>query len=55
MKEIDEKFDKSEKSLANMLINQFSTLKLIGVHGFHDQIMHMIDIATQLKSLEVSM
>ena len=55
MKAIDEQFAKSEKSLANTLIIQFSTLRLIGVHGLRDQIIPMMDIATQLKFLKVSM
>ena len=55
MKAIDEQFAKSEKSLANTLIIQFSTLKLIGVCGVRDHIMCMMDTTSQLKSLEVSM
>ena len=55
MKVIDEQFTKSEKSLSNTLIIQFSTLRLIGVRVVRDHIMRMMDIAAQLKSLEVSM
>ena len=55
MKAIDEQFTKSEKSLSNTLIIQFSTLRLIGVRVVRDHIMRMMDIAAQLKSLEVSM
>ena len=44
MKEIDEEFTKFEKSLSNTLIIQFSTLRLMGVHGLHDHIMSMMDI-----------
>ena len=54
MKAIDEQFTKSEKSLSNTLIIQFSTLRLIGVRVVRDHIMRMMDIATQLKSLEVA-
>ena len=34
---------------------QFSSTKLTGIRGLRDHIMRMRDIATQLKSLEVTM
>ena len=56
MKIIDEQFAKSEKSLTiNTLIIQLSTLRLTRVRGVRDHIMRMMDIAAQLKSLEVAM
>ena len=54
LKSIDAQFAKPVKSLACTLIIQFSTLRLIGVKGVHDPIMCMMDIAVQLKSLEVT-
>ena len=54
LKEIDAQFSKSVKSLACTLIIQFSTLRLTGVKGVHDPIMCMMDIAAQLKNLEVT-
>lgn len=41
---IDEQFVKSDKSLASTLIIQFSSLRLIGIQGVCDHIMHMMDI-----------
>ena len=55
LKAIDEQFAKSYKSLANTLIIQFPSLRLTGIRGVCDHIMHMMDILAQLKSLEVSM
>ena len=55
MKAINEQFVKSAKSPPSTLIIQFSTLRLTGVRGMRDHIMHMIDITVQLKSLEVAM
>ena len=55
IKEIDEQFAKSKKSLTSTLIIQFSTLRLARVRGVCDHIMRMMDIATQLKSLKVVM
>ena len=55
LKAIDEKFAKSDKSLSSTLIIQFSSLRLSGIRGVRDHIMHMMDISAQLKSLEVSM
>ena len=46
IKAIDEQFAKSKKSLTNTLTIQFSTLRLTGVCGVHDHIMHMMDIAS---------
>ena len=46
LKAIDDQFAKSVKSLANTLVIQFSTLKLIRVKGMCDHIMRMIDMAT---------
>ena len=54
LNEIDDQFTKCMKSLASTLIIQFSTLRLIGVKGVHDHIMRMMDIAAQLKNLEVN-
>ena len=54
LKAIDDQFAKSVKSLANTLIVQFSTLRLTGVKGVRDDIMRMMDIAAQLKNLEVT-
>ena len=55
IKEIDEQFAKFDKSLTSTLIIQLSTLSLTGVLGVRDHIMHMMDIAVEFKSLEVSM
>ena len=55
LKAKDEQFAKSDKSLSNTLIIQFSSLRLTGIRGVRDHIMRMMDISAQLKSLEVSM
>ena len=55
LKEIDEQFTKFEKYLASTLIIKFSTLRLTGVEGVRDHIMCIMDIAAQLKNLEVTM
>ena len=54
LKTIDDQFIESVMLLASTLIIQFSTLRLIGVKGVCDHIMHMTDIEAQLKSLEVT-
>ena len=54
LKAIDDQYAKSMKSLAKTLIIQFSTLRLTGVKGVLDHIMRMMDIAAQLKNLEVT-
>ena len=54
LKEFDDQFSKSMKSLASTLITQFSTLQLIGVKSVRDHIMRMMDITAQLKNLEVT-
>ncbi|XP_020590476.1 uncharacterized protein LOC110031568 [Phalaenopsis equestris] len=53
LKAIDEQFATSDKALASTLIMQFSSMKLIGIKGVRDHIMHMRDIAAQLEALEV--
>ena len=55
LKAIDEQFATSNKALVSTLIMQFSSTKLTGITGVCDHIMRMRDIATQLKSLEVTM
>ena len=55
LKVINEQFVTSDKALASTLIMQFSSIKFIGIRGVRDHIMRMRDIATQLKSLEVTM
>jgi len=55
IKAIDEQFATSDQALANTLIIKFSTMKLTRVRGVRDHIMHMRDIAAQLKDLEVTM
>ena len=55
LKAIDEQFVTSDKALASTLIMQFSSTKLIGITRVRDHIMHMRDIAAQLRSLEVTM
>ena len=55
LKAIDEQFVTSDKALTSTLIMQFSSTKLAGIRGVRDHIMHMRDIAAQLKSLEVTM
>ena len=55
LKAIDEQFVTSDKSLPSTLIMQFSSTKLTGITGVRDHIMRTKDIATQLKSLEVTM
>ena len=54
LKEFDEQFTKFEKYLVSTLIIQFSTLRLTRVKGIHDHIMRVMDIAAQLKNLEVT-
>ena len=54
LKVIDNKFAKFMKSLVGTLIILFSTLRLTGVNGVLDHIMRMMDIATQLKNLKVT-
>ena len=54
LKVIDNKFAKSMKSLVGTLNILFSTLRLTGVNGVLDHIMRMMDIATQLKNLKVT-
>ena len=54
LKAIDDQSAKSVKSLASTFIIQFSTLRLTRVKGVRDHIMCMMDIATQLKNLEVA-
>ncbi|KAH7525030.1 hypothetical protein FEM48_Zijuj06G0181800 [Ziziphus jujuba var. spinosa] len=48
-KAIDDQFVTSDKALASTLIMQFSSIKLTWIRGLHDHIMHMRDIAAQLK------
>ena len=55
LKSIDEQFVTYDKALASTLIMQFSSTKLTKITGVRDHIMHMRDIAAQLKSLEVTM
>ncbi|XP_074266376.1 uncharacterized protein LOC141589638 [Silene latifolia] len=55
IKAIDEQFATSDKALASTLIMQFSSLRLTETKGVRDYIMHMRDIAAQLKTLEVTM
>ena len=55
LKAIDEQFVTSDKALSSTLILQFSSTKLTGITRGCDHIMRMRDIATQLKSLEVTM
>ena len=55
LKSIDEQFATFEKALASTLIMQFSSTKLTEITGVRDHIMHIRDIAAQLKSLEVTM
>ena len=55
LKAIDEQFSTFDKPLATTLTMQFSSTKLILIRVVRDHIMHMRDIATQLKTLEVTM
>ena len=55
IKAIDEQFVTSGKALASTLTMQFSSMKLTGNRGVRDHIMRMMDIAAQLKTLEVYM
>ena len=55
LKSIDEQFVTSDKALASTLIMQFSSTKLTRITGVRDQIMPIMDIVAQLKSLEVTM
>ncbi|KAL8150856.1 hypothetical protein V2J09_020664 [Rumex salicifolius] len=55
IKAIDEQFASSDKALASTLIMQFSSLRHTEIKGVRDYIMHMRDIAAQLKALEVTM
>ena len=43
LKTIDEQFAKFDKSLDSILIIQYSSLRLIGIRGVLDHIMHMMD------------
>ncbi|XP_056683854.1 uncharacterized protein [Spinacia oleracea] len=54
LKAIDEQFVSSDKDLASTLIMQFSSIRLTEIKGVRDHIMHMRDIAAQLKDLEVT-
>lgn len=55
LKAIDEQFETSDKALASTLIMKFSSMKLTRIGGVREHIMHMRDIAAQLKTLEVEM
>ena len=55
IKAINEQFATSNKALANTLIMQLSSTKLIGKRGVRDHSMRMRDISAQLKTLEVTM
>ena len=55
LKAINEQFATSDKALANTLIMQFSSTKLIEKREVCDHIMCMRDISSQLKTLEVTM
>ena len=55
LKAINEQFATSDKALANTLIMQFSSTKLIEKREVRDHIMCMRDISAQLKTLEVTM
>ena len=55
LKASDEQFATFDEALATTLIMQFSSTKLTGIRGVRDHIMHMRDISTQLKTLEVTM
>ncbi|KAL3506905.1 hypothetical protein ACH5RR_032287 [Cinchona calisaya] len=55
LKAINEQFESSDKALASTLIMKFSTMKLTSIKGVREHIMHMRDIAAQLKNLEVTM
>ena len=54
LNKIDDQFANSVKSLASTLIIKFFTLRLTGMKGVRYHIMYMMDIATQLKNLEVT-
>ena len=53
--DIDEQFVTLDKALASTLIMKFSSLRLTDVSGVREHIIHMRDITTQLKALEVEM
>ncbi|XP_073136794.1 uncharacterized protein [Henckelia pumila] len=53
LKALDEKFQSSDKALANTLIMEFSSLRFTNVRGVREHIMKMRDIAARLKILEV--
>ena len=54
LKAINDQFVTSDKAIASTLIMQLSSLKLHGIRGECDHIIHMRDILA-LKSLEVTM
>ncbi|XP_073107299.1 uncharacterized protein [Elaeis guineensis] len=53
LKTIDEQFESSDKALASTLMTRSSSMRLIRIKGVREHIMHMRDIAAQLKKLEV--
>ena len=53
--DIDEQFVTLDKALASTLIMKFSSLRLTNLSGVREHIIHMRDITTQLKALEVEM
>ncbi|XP_027338111.1 uncharacterized protein LOC113852052 [Abrus precatorius] len=54
LKAINGQFTTSDKSLANTLIMQFSSIKLTRIREVHDHIICIRDIVAQLKALEVT-
>ena len=55
LKDIDDQFITSDKTLASTLIMKFSSLRLTSVKGVREYIMKIRDISAQLKKLEVDM
>ncbi|XP_043720972.1 uncharacterized protein LOC122668477 [Telopea speciosissima] len=54
MKEIDAQFMSSDKAIAMTLIGQFSSIKHSASKGVRAHIMHIRDIAAQLKTLKLN-
>ena len=55
LKGIGEQFITSDKALESTLIMNFSSIRITSVRGVREHIMHMRDIAAQLKKLGIDM
>ncbi|PHU02595.1 hypothetical protein BC332_27846 [Capsicum chinense] len=53
LKAIDEQFETSDKTLASTFIMKFSSMRLTCARGVCEHIMKRLDLAAQLKTLEI--